>query len=49
VRALRDDRITEVGIDLEPRPTPRPSLAQLRVWLQRGLAKLRNRLRLVRF
>jgi cell volume regulation protein A len=42
VRALRDDRITEVGIDLEPRPTPRPSLAQLRVWLRGGLARLRG-------
>ena len=49
VRALRDDRVTEVGIDLEPRPTPRPSLAQLRVWLRRGLARLRNRLPRVRF
>jgi cell volume regulation protein A len=42
VRALRDDRITEVGIDLEPRPTPRPSLAQLRVWLRSGVARLRG-------
>jgi potassium/hydrogen antiporter len=49
VRALRDDRITEVGIDLEPRPTPRPSLAQLRVWLRRSLANLRDRLPLARF
>jgi potassium/hydrogen antiporter len=42
VRALRDDRITEVGIDLEPRPTPRPSLAQLRVWLRSCVARLRG-------
>jgi cell volume regulation protein A len=42
VRALRDDRITEVGIDLEPRLTPRPSLAQLRVWLRSCVARLRG-------
>ncbi|MGH6921782.1 MAG: potassium/proton antiporter, partial [Geminicoccaceae bacterium] len=42
VRAVRDDRITEVGIDLEPRaPPPRPSWARVRGWLQRHLGRLR--------
>ena len=44
VRAMRAERITEVGIDLEPRTPPRPSLAALRVWLRRGLARLREAL-----
>jgi cell volume regulation protein A len=34
VRALRDERVTEVGIDLEPRTMPRPSWAGLRAWLR---------------
>jgi potassium/hydrogen antiporter len=42
VRAMRDERITEVGIDLEPRTPQRPSWAQLRAWLQRHLARLRR-------
>jgi cell volume regulation protein A len=42
VRALRDERITEVGIDLEPRLPPRPSLAPLGAWLRRSLARLRR-------
>ncbi len=33
VRATRDERVTEVGIDLEPRSTPRPSWAGLRARL----------------
>jgi potassium/hydrogen antiporter len=33
VRAMRDERVTEVGIDLEPRTAPRPSWAGLRAWL----------------
>ena len=45
VRAMRDERITEVGIDLEPRTPQRPSWAQLRAWLQRRLARLRRRAR----
>jgi cell volume regulation protein A len=44
VRAMRDERITEVGIDLEPRRPQRPSLARLRPWLQRHLARLRRAL-----
>jgi len=31
---MRDERVTEVGIDLEPRTTPRPSWAGLRAWLR---------------
>jgi len=42
VRAMRDERITEVGIDLEPRTRPRPSWARLRAWLRRHLARLRR-------
>jgi cell volume regulation protein A len=42
VRALRDERITEVGIDLEPRLPPRPSLAPLGAWLRRSLARWRR-------
>ena len=41
VRATRNERISEVGIDLEPRIPPRPSLAWLRAWLQRLLGRLR--------
>jgi NhaP-type Na+/H+ and K+/H+ antiporter len=44
VRSMRDERISEVGIDLEPRRPQRPSLAQLRPWLQRRLARLRRAL-----
>jgi cell volume regulation protein A len=42
VRAMRDERIAEVGIDLEPRTPPRPSWAKLRAWLRRHLARLRR-------
>jgi potassium/hydrogen antiporter len=41
VRAMLGGRITEVGIELEPR-TPRPSLERLRAWLRRTLARLRR-------
>ena len=44
VRSMREERISEVGIDLEPRRPQRPSLAQLRPWLQRRLARLRRAL-----
>jgi potassium/hydrogen antiporter len=43
VRAMRDERVTEVGIDLEPRTTPRPSWAGLRAWVGDVLS-LRRRL-----
>jgi cell volume regulation protein A len=43
VRTLRDDRISEVGIDLEPRTPARPSWALLRAWLRRRLERLRRR------
>ena len=43
VRAMRDERVTEVGIDLEPRTTPRPSWAALRARLGDFLS-LRRRL-----
>ena len=35
VRAMRGERITEVGIELEPRPPSRPSLRRFRAWLRR--------------
>jgi cell volume regulation protein A len=43
VRTLRDERISEVGIDLEPRTPARPSWAQLRAWLRRRLERPRRR------
>ena len=43
VRGVRGDRITEVGIELDPRTRARPSLAQLRAWLQQSRARLRRR------
>ena len=36
VRGVRGDRITEVGIELDPRTRARPSLAQLRAWLRQS-------------
>ncbi|MGH6899372.1 MAG: potassium/proton antiporter [Geminicoccaceae bacterium] len=45
VRAVRDERTTEVGIELEPRPLARPSVAGLRAWLRRALARRRAWLR----
>jgi potassium/hydrogen antiporter len=43
VQAVRGERITEVGIELEPGGRPRPSLARLRDRLRRALGKLRRR------
>jgi potassium/hydrogen antiporter len=54
VQGVRGGRITEAGIELEPRTLARPSVAGLRVglrrtvarqraWLRRGLARLRRR------
>jgi NhaP-type Na+/H+ and K+/H+ antiporter len=45
VQAMRDERITEVGIELEPRTLARPSVAGLRSGLWRGLARRRVQLR----
>jgi cell volume regulation protein A len=42
VRAVRDERITEVGIELEPRTRRRPSLARPRAWLRRTVGRLRR-------
>jgi cell volume regulation protein A len=42
VRAVRDERITEVGIDLEPRMPARPSWTRVRGWLQRRLGRVRG-------
>ena len=42
VRAVSDARITEVGIELEPRALPTPSLRQVRAWLRRALARSRR-------
>jgi cell volume regulation protein A len=42
VRAMRDERISQVGIDLEPRQPPRPSLARQRARLRRSWAWLRR-------
>jgi cell volume regulation protein A len=42
VRGVRGDRITEVGIELDPRTRARPSMAQRRAWLERTLARLRR-------
>jgi potassium/hydrogen antiporter len=43
VQAVRSERITEVGIELEPESRSRPSVAKLRAWLRRTLRKLRRR------
>jgi len=43
VQAVRGERITEVGIELEPSGRPRPSLERLRAWLRRTLSRLRRR------
>jgi cell volume regulation protein A len=40
VKSVHDERITEVGIDLEPRT--RPSLIRLRSWLRRTWVRLRG-------
>jgi potassium/hydrogen antiporter len=45
VQAIRDERITEVGIELEPRTLATPSVAGLRSWLRRALARRRAGLR----
>jgi potassium/hydrogen antiporter len=45
VQAMRDERITEIGIELEPRTLARPSVAGLRSWLRRALARRRAQLR----
>jgi cell volume regulation protein A len=45
VQAMRDERITEVGIEFEPRTLARPSVAGLRSWLWRALARRRVQLR----
>jgi cell volume regulation protein A len=44
VRGVRGGRITEVGIELDPGARARPSVMQLRAWLQQTLARLRRRL-----
>lgn len=43
VRAVRGDRITEVGIELEPTGRPRPSWTRLRGQWRRALVRLRQR------
>jgi potassium/hydrogen antiporter len=43
VQAVRAERITEIAIELEPRSRARLSLARLRAWLRRALARLRRR------
>jgi len=45
VKGVRGERITEVGIELEPGTRPRPSLGRLPAWLRRFLARLRLRRR----
>jgi cell volume regulation protein A len=44
VQGMRGERITEVGIELEPRPRPRVPVPRLPMWLRRALARLRRRL-----
>jgi potassium/hydrogen antiporter len=41
VRAIRAERVIEVGIELEPRMRPRASLMRLRAWLRRTLGRQR--------
>jgi cell volume regulation protein A len=43
VKGVRSERISEVGIELEPGARPRPSLARLRAWPRHALAQLRRR------
>jgi potassium/hydrogen antiporter len=43
VRGVRGDRITEVGIELEPTGRPRPSWTRLRGQWRRALVRLRQR------
>ncbi len=43
VKAVLSERITEVGIELEPSGRPRPSLGRLRAWLRRALARPERR------
>jgi cell volume regulation protein A len=45
VQGVRNERITEVGIELEPQTLGRPSLAGLRAWLRGGVARRRAWLR----
>jgi potassium/hydrogen antiporter len=45
VQGVRNERITEVGIELEPRTLARPSVAGLGAWLRRALARRRAGLR----
>jgi cell volume regulation protein A len=48
VRGVRGERITEVGIELEPTGRPRPSWTRLRSQWRRALVRLRQRLGLSR-
>jgi cell volume regulation protein A len=41
-QAVRDERIVEVAIDLEPRMRRPPSLRRLRAWLRHALARPRR-------
>jgi cell volume regulation protein A len=41
VQGVRGERITEVGIELEPRTRPLPSMTRLRAWLRRRLGRRR--------
>jgi potassium/hydrogen antiporter len=45
VQSVRNERIAEVGIELEPQTLARPSVAGLRSWLRRGLARRRAEVR----
>jgi potassium/hydrogen antiporter len=48
VQGVRGERITEVAIELEPRSRARLSLARLRAWPRRALARLRRRIKRAR-
>jgi cell volume regulation protein A len=43
VQEMQGERIARVGLELEPRTSARPTIARLRAWLRRLLAKLRGR------
>jgi cell volume regulation protein A len=45
VRGVRGERISEVGIELEPRPPGRPSLRRFRAWLRLAFGRLTGGLR----
>jgi cell volume regulation protein A len=45
VRGVRGERITEIGIELEPRPPGRPSLRRFRAWLRLAFGRLTGGLR----